>query len=277
MPDPTLPLLFEDQWLDATITCLTEDAANGFPASNLKRNGAKDEFGSDNATGTKSIIYNVPTLRLVNAAMACRHNMSATGTYRWRFATSQANLTNGSALWDTTTLPCWQTTDMDVLARKHFFKYKTDGAVSVNWAQLDLTDTSNVLGKIRMGRTGIANAIQTAIYPLVGSDFLSGEDFSILDQSPLGYDTAVVQEPRMDWSKDWLSYTKAEAERIVRLWMTVGISRDVFAVANPVSTTLGDLNMGMFRFRTKPRIRWNARRNENEGVFTCRLDLKQVN
>ena len=276
MPTPTRPLIWESLTDLTSVTAITaNDESATFPASNLGRNGTKDQWSTSNVTGTKSVTWNFGSAISLSAFVMYRHNGTLAGTYRLRLATTQANLTNGSALYDSGAggISLWQTTDMDVLNRKSFFH--SFPSISPTWALLDISDAANPDGKFRAGRAFFGNALQT-LYPLVGSDFLSGEDYSILEQSPLGYDNVVPQEPRMDFVKDWVATQKSDAERIVRMWMRTGVAKDIAAVANPASVTLGDLNLGIFRFRTKPRIRWDSRLGEDSGYWSCRLDLKAV-
>lgn len=274
MPTPTQPLIVVPEWdLVHGAVFTSNDEVTNYLAQNLGRNGTKNKWKTSNVTGTKTVTVNVGSLKSANFIGLIGHNGRVTDTVQFRLATTQPNIA-GSPLANSGSVSLWKTTDMDVMTLKStFFSFPSQ---TVQWAQADVTVTGLPAGVFYAGRLVIGNALQTALFPLVGSDFLSGEDYSMIDTGPLGYDNAVVQDPRMDWSKDWFTHDKSEAERITRIWMQVGVTRDLVAAANPVSTTLGDLNYGLFRFRSKPKIRWNARLGEDLGHWSCRLDLKEV-
>jgi len=266
------PLISESQWDDATITASESSAS--FPVTNLLRNGRAHLWSSLDTVGTKTLKLDAGDLRTVSLVVLFHHNGTLAGTFRVRLATTEANLT-ASPLHDTGTFSTWATTDMDVLTWKNAYVHVSP-SVSARWIQVDISDEANPDGFFRMGRVLVANALQTGFFSLVGSDFATGRDFSILEQTPLGFDYAVVQDPRPAVSRLWSTELVSEAERLWRAWLLSGLTRDVAVVGTPGATTIADLSLGIFRFEQEPKIRWEARMSETEGYLTANLKLRGI-
>lgn len=271
----TRPILTESQWdvrHGATITANDVAAStigNGWAASNLGLNGTKDRWKTTNVTGTKTVTYQLVTAKSVSFSEIYRHNGTAAGTIRWRYFNGVTTVGDSGAI------------SLHQVARMSQFRWRSccyvlPAPVTADKITIDISDATNPDGAFIAGRVIHGLGLQTELYPIAGSSFLAGVDYSAIDQGPLGFDSAVVQEPRMDFRQQWVAKALDEVERLNEIFLLCGSTQDIAAVRNPTATTLGYLNLGVFRFRPNAELKWNAQISETQGHVSATLDLKAV-
>lgn len=208
-------------------------AAN-YPLANLLllQPGRKARFSTPAAV---YVVLDLGSAQAITFAALVNHNGSATGTWRVRGATSEANLTaapgydsgGSDSLYPVTGKP-----DADV---QHSFL--SFAAQTYRWWRIDIDDTSNADGYVDLGRIILANAWAPEVNFAFGAG-IGWLDPSNIDQGVGGH-LYPNERPKHRVMTLPLNF-QTESDMLGGLYelqRKVGASRDVFVVLDKEDTT----------------------------------------
>lgn len=223
------------QWMDAATLEDSSAVAANYPLSNLLtiQPGEKTRFSDPSAA---YVVVDLGAARAVDFVALIAHNASASGTWRVRGATSEANLTASPGYDSTAGVDLWPSSGKPDADVQHSF-LRLGSAQTYRWWRVDVADAGNADGYFQLGRLMIAGAWAPSVNYSFGAG-IGWLDPSPVDQGVAGHLFPLEREKHRVFTLPFQFQTKADClDGAYELQRKRGASKDVFVVLDSAETT----------------------------------------
>lgn len=206
-------------------TITTDNEIAAFPVANLLRQHPCDVWRTDDS-GAAQVTYNLGSAKTIIYAGLLYSNAASTTTIRVRGASTEANLTNGSAVYDSTVGNHWPRTQLEHWNRTHSFAFP---GVSAQWWRIDLVYAGDYY---QAGNLVLCEAWQGSSTARLGSSF---QDIEVTSESTT--ETRFVGSGfRARKALADFKIQAAEEDAMQMVLEEQGQTKPIFYIENPTNT-----------------------------------------